>query len=148
MFRKFFQNHYLVGAAAALPAVAVIAGVVANAPFIVVAVATILMFASMREAYYIQKQSGSSLTPATLLHLATHSGSEILGRNQTDSCFTPGLPADFVVVKWRNSALLAQRLENAQTDNDRLFATIILGDDRIVNATYVGGKKVYDQPTH
>ena len=106
------------------------------------------MFASMREAYYIQKQSGSSLTPATLLHLATHSGSEILGRNQTDSCFTPGLPADFIVVKWRNSALLAQRLENAQTDNDRLFATIILGDDRIVNATYVGGKKVYDQPTH
>ncbi len=106
------------------------------------------MFASMREAYYIQKQSGSSLTPATLLHLATHSGSEILNRNTSDSCFIPGLPADFVVVKWRNSELLSQRLENAPTDNDRLFATIILGDDRIVNATYVGGRKVYNQSTH
>jgi methyl-accepting chemotaxis protein len=44
MFRKFFQNHYLVGVAAALPAVAVIAGVVTNAPFIVVAAATILLW--------------------------------------------------------------------------------------------------------
>jgi guanine deaminase len=106
------------------------------------------MFSSMREAYYIQKQSGLSLTPATLLQLATHSGSEILNRYSAESCFTPGLPADFVVVKWRNSELLTQRLENAQTDDDRLFATIILGDDRIVNATFVGGKKVYTQSTH
>ena len=44
MFRKFFQNHYLVGAAAAIPAVAVIAGVVTNAPFIAVALATILLW--------------------------------------------------------------------------------------------------------
>jgi guanine deaminase len=103
------------------------------------------MFAAMREAYYIQKQSASYLTPSTLLHLATHAGSEILNRNSADSCFTPGLPADFFVVKWRNSELLSQRLENATNDNDRLFATIILGDDRIIDATYVGGKKVYNQ---
>ena len=105
------------------------------------------MFASMREAYYIQKQSGSSLTPATLLQLATHSGSEILNRNTSDSCFSPGLPADFVVIKWRNSELLSQRLETTVTDDDRLFATIILGDDRIVDATFVGGRKVYTQST-
>jgi len=105
------------------------------------------MFASMREAYYIQKQSGSSLTPPALLHLATQSGSEILNRNNNESCFSPGLPADFVVVNWRNSKLLSQRLENAETDSDRLFATIILGDDRIVDSTYIGGKKVYSQST-
>jgi len=103
------------------------------------------MFAAMREAYYIQKQSGSTLTPATLLHLATHAGAEILNRSASEACFSSGQAADFLVVKWRNNQLLTQRLENTQTDTDRLFATIILGDDRIIEATIVGGKKVYSQ---
>lgn len=103
------------------------------------------MFAVMREAYYIQKQLGKSIGAEDLLHLATHAGSRILNKNKQPSCFANGAPADFVVVKWRNNELLSHRLESTANDNERLFATIILGDDRIISSTYVAGKNIYNQ---
>lgn len=103
------------------------------------------MFAVMRESYYIQKQLGKSIRAEELLHLATHAGSRILNKNKLESSFAVGAQADFVVVKWRNNELLSQRLENTGNDSERLFATIVLGDNRIVSATYVAGKNVFDQ---
>jgi guanine deaminase len=101
------------------------------------------MLATMREAYYVQKQAGSTIRPEMLLHLATCAGSQSLNRLKADSCFAAGANADFVVLDWRRSNLLRQRLENTVSDHERLFATIVIGDDRIVDSTWVGGKPVW-----
>jgi guanine deaminase len=67
--------------------------------------------------------------------------------------FEIGKEADFVVLDMRSTSIMALRnkpidLEHPPTlaeISDHLFATLIMGDDRAIAATYIMGELVHQQ---
>ena len=57
--------------------------------------------------------------------------------------FVAGKEADFVALNWAATDLQKLRLKNSNNLQDKLFALMMLGDERNVEATYVAGKLVY-----
>ena len=54
-----------------------------------------------------------------------------------------GKEADFVVLDLNASELMQRRMVRAESLEERLFALMMLGDDRCVQATHVMGKRQY-----
>ncbi len=101
------------------------------------------MLATMRAAYGVQQLRGWSLSPAYLLYLATLAGAEALGLGDRLGSFAAGKQADFQVINERKSRLLAARPTGVSDAAARLFAWTTLGDDRLVERVYVGGRQVW-----
>ena len=57
----------------------------------------------------------------------------------------PGREADFVVLDWAATPELDWRMERTQSLAERLFALMILGDERCVVATHVMGERVFQR---
>ena len=55
----------------------------------------------------------------------------------------PGMEADLVVLDLEATPLIAQRTRRAASLDEALFALLMLGDDRAIRATYVGGRCVH-----
>jgi guanine deaminase len=61
--------------------------------------------------------------------------------------FKPGNEADFVVLRLDSTPLMARRIRTCSTPGEKLFALMMLGDDREIAATYVLGETAYvNQP--
>ena len=76
-------------------------------------------------------------------YLATRGGAEALYLEDRIGSFEPGREADFVVLDFASTPVLKRRIEVSKTFEERLFALMILGDDRAVSATYVMGEAAY-----
>ncbi len=50
------------------------------------------------------------------------------------------MEADLTVLDLASTPAIAQRAERAESDWDDLFATIMMGDDRAVRATWINGR--------
>jgi guanine deaminase len=98
---------------------------------------------TMAEAYKVLQLQGVSLSPMEAFHLATLGGASALGLDDKIGSFQPGREADFVVLDFGATPVLARRAAYAQSIEDRLFALMTLGDDRAVYATYVLGEPAY-----
>jgi len=57
--------------------------------------------------------------------------------------FEKGKEADFIVLDWAATELQTLRLENSNSLQDKLFALMMLGDERNIHSTYVAGQLVY-----
>lgn len=101
------------------------------------------MLSTMNEAYKIQALRGEFVSPVLLLYLATQGGANVLGLGDRLGSLTPGKAADFQVLDWRRSRLLATRFLEKTTPFERLFATIMLGDDRLTRSVHIGGREVF-----
>jgi guanine deaminase len=100
---------------------------------------TLSMLQTMGEAYKVLALQDQPLTAARALFLATLGAAEALDIDRYVGNFLPGKEADFVVLDPREAALSARRDARAETLEERLFALMILGDDRHVVATGVNG---------
>jgi len=101
------------------------------------------MLRTMQEAYKVARLGGQALPPYQALYLATLGGAQALDLADRIGNFEPGKEADFVVVDLAATPLLERRLRQARDLAEKLFAWIMLGDDRSVVATYASGKQVY-----
>lgn len=97
------------------------------------------ILATMGEAYKVCQLRGLSLDPFRALHLGTAGGARLLGLEDRIGALAPGQEADFVVLDAAATPLLARRTAGRPLA-ERLFALQILGDDRVVRATYVAGR--------
>jgi guanine deaminase len=102
------------------------------------------------EAYKVAQLRGQKLSAFKALFLATLGGARALMLDDRLGNFEEGKDADFIVLDLRATPLLALRNPTATATSleelaDRVFATLILGDDRSVNATYILGELAYDQ---
>ena len=99
------------------------------------------MLRTQGEAYKVAQLAGGRMAPLSTLYHATLGGAHALYLEDRIGNFAPGKEADFIVVDPAVTPLLARRVENAQTLEERLFALVMLGDDRNIVATYLMGKR-------
>jgi len=100
---------------------------------------------TLNEAYKVCQLAGHSLTPLKAFHLATLGAAESLYLDHRIGNFEVGKEADFVVLDLQATDLMALRMRNAQSLEDKLFALMMLGDDRCVQATHVMGQRQYSR---
>lgn len=99
--------------------------------------------ASLNEAYKIMQLQGKKLSAFKGFYLATLGGAKSLSLEKYIGNFKKGKEADFVVLDWSATDLQKLRMSIATSLEDKLFALMMLGDERNVKATYIAGKKKY-----
>jgi guanine deaminase len=65
----------------------------------------------------------------------------------TIGSFAPGAEADFIVLDPQATPLLARRTSHCASLEELLFALALLGDDRVIRATYAAGRKLHERST-
>ena len=99
------------------------------------------MLRTLDEAYKVAHLLHHRMSPLAALYLATLGGARALRLDDRIGNFAVGKEADFVVLDPVPTPLLARRMQSATTVEERLFALIMLGDDRCVEATYLMGEE-------
>ncbi len=98
-------------------------------------------FRTMLAAYYVgregQTKRGLSLTPAQLWWQHTAGAARAMGLAGVVGNLQPGCEGDFVVLNPQATPLLARKTAQARNLDELLFAMIVLGDDRLVEATVI-----------
>lgn len=97
------------------------------------------MFKTMAEAYKLSQLNGDPVSPAHLFYMATSGGAAILGLEDKIGSLEKGKEADFIVINPSAIHLLNNRIQQAESLDDILFALMILGDDRIIEHCYING---------
>lgn len=108
------------------------------------------MLQTANEAYKVAQLRQQQLSPFQALFLATLGGARALCLEDTLGNFDIGKAADFVVLDPRATPLMAFRNTSEAPKNlkelaDRIFSLIMMGDDRVVQATYILGKLAYER---
>ncbi len=94
------------------------------------------------DAYKVGQLKNQHLTPWRAFYLMTLGGAEALYLDDKLGNFAPGKEADFVVIDDAATPLSARRCGAAGSYWERMFATMILGDDRMIRDVFVAGKRV------
>jgi guanine deaminase len=107
------------------------------------------MLQTMNEAYKVARLKGSYLPALRMFYLSTLGAARSLHLNDTIGSFAAGREADFIVLDPQATPLLARRTANTDSLEELLFALALLGDDRVVAATYSAGRQVHTRrPSH
>ena len=94
---------------------------------------------TLGEAYKVGQLRGTALDPFHALYLATLGGARALDLGDRIGNLAAGKEADFLVLDLAATPLLARRLGGDRSLENRLFALTVLGDDRVVERTYLAG---------
>ncbi|MGK0405873.1 MAG: guanine deaminase [Oleispira sp.] len=103
------------------------------------------MLQTLSEAYKVTQLNGNKLSALKSLYLATLGNAKTLQLEDKIGSFKIGNEADFAVLDFNSTPLMALKQGKCKTLAEKLFAMIILGDDRAVQATYVAGNCVHDR---
>ncbi len=109
---------------------------------------TFSMLETLNEAYKVSQLRGQKLSAYRALYLATLGGTEALYLDDRIGNFMSGKEADFVVLNFDSTPLIARRMAHTQDFNEKLFVLMMLGDDRSVTATYVMGEAAHCNVPH
>jgi guanine deaminase len=101
------------------------------------------MLRTMNELYKVARMRGTHLPALRMFYLATLAGARGMDLEGTIGSFLPGAHADFIVLDPRATPLLARRTQPAASLEELLFAFAILGDDRMVEATFIAGRLLH-----
>lgn len=100
------------------------------------------MLRTMAAAYEIAQLRGRALHPSELWWLATQGAARALRCDDRIGNIAPGMEADLVVINLASTPAIAQATARAETIWQAIFPTIMLGDDRAVQAVWAGGKPI------
>lgn len=103
------------------------------------------MLQTMSDGYKVAQLQSESLSPFKAFYLATLGAAEALSLEDKLGNFEIGKEADFVVLDMQATPLMALRNrggipQDLETLAEQIFATMILGDDRTIAATYIAGE--------
>lgn len=103
------------------------------------------MLQTLNEAYKICQLQGQKLSPLKSLYLATLGNAKSLQLDDKIGSFQADREADFAVLDYDSTPLMSLKQSKCKTLFEKLFAMIILGDDRSVKATYVAGELAHEK---
>ncbi|AML50016.1 guanine deaminase [Falsihalocynthiibacter arcticus] len=98
------------------------------------------MLRTMAAAYEVGQLRGTPLHAAQLYWLATQGAARALHLDDKIGNISVGMEADIIALNMSSTPAIAQRTQHAEDIWEALFATIMMGDDRAIDATWVGGK--------
>ncbi|MGB8814293.1 MAG: guanine deaminase [Paracoccaceae bacterium] len=98
------------------------------------------MLRTMASAYEVAQLRGHALHPAQLWWLATQGSAQSLHADHQIGNISPGMEADLVVINLASTPAIEQATRRASDIWQSIFPTIMMGDDRAVQAVWVGGK--------
>lgn len=103
------------------------------------------------EAYKVAQLQQQKLSPFQALFLATLGGARALSLEDKIGDFETGKEADFIVINRRSTPLMALRNPSLSAPSlaelaDQVFALMMLGDDRAVQAVYIAGELAHQRP--
>lgn len=104
------------------------------------------ILSTLQEGYKVVQLQQQKLSPLEGFYLATLGGAVNLSLDDRIGNFLPGKEADFIVLDPKATAISKLRLANSPTLEERLFALMMLGDDRSIKATYIAGRKHHENP--
>ncbi len=104
---------------------------------------TLNMLRTLAAGYKVLQLQQQSLPPFHALYLATLGAARALYLDDRIGNFAAGREADFIVLDDAATALTKRRSSAATTVEERLFALLMLGDERAVEATFAFGEPVY-----
>ncbi len=99
------------------------------------------MLHTMAAAYEVGQLRGQALHPAELWWLATQGSARALHAEDRIGNIAPGMEADLVVVDLASTPAIEQATRRAEDLWQALFPTVMMGDDRAIRATWIGGKE-------
>ncbi len=102
---------------------------------------------TLGQAYEASQLRGAPLSAMRGWYVATLGGARALYLDAHIGSFQPGREADFTVLDWTATPELAWRMDSTRTLAERLFALMILGDERCVRGTYVMGERAWPSTT-
>ncbi len=98
------------------------------------------MLRTMAAAYEVAQLRGNALHPSQLWWLATTGSARALHADHQIGNIAPGMEADLVVIDLASTPAIEQATRRADDIWQAIFPTIMMGDDRAVQAVWVGGK--------
>jgi guanine deaminase len=99
------------------------------------------MLRTMAAAYEVAQLNGSVLHAGQLLWLATAGSAKSLHLSDKIGTLEVGMEADIAILDLASTAAIAQRYNNAAHHWDRIFPTLMMGDDRAIAEVWIGGAK-------
>jgi guanine deaminase len=100
------------------------------------------MLRTLDEARKVARLLGQDLSPLRAFYLATLGAARCLRLETEVGRLEAGAEADFIVLDLAATALIARRTAAARNLSDILRILITLGDDRVIKATYILGRRV------
>lgn len=100
------------------------------------------MLRTMAAAYEVAQLRHVPLHSAQLWWLATVGSARALRIDHAVGNIAPGMEADLVVIDLTSTPAIAQRVARADDLWETLFPTIMMGDDRAVQAVWINGQPV------
>jgi guanine deaminase len=104
------------------------------------------MLRTLADAYKMQALRGVKLNAFKALHAATLAAAQALGLEREIGSLEEGCTADLTVWDWASGAVAQHRDTLARDLHERLFAWMMLGDERNLVATLVAGHTKYKRP--
>ena len=107
---------------------------------------TFSLLKTTNAAYKMLQLQNQKLSAWQALYLATLGGARALYLDDKLGNFLPNKEADFVVLNFKGTPLMERRLAKAQNLHEKIFALLMMADDRSISATYILGKPAYHNP--
>ncbi|MGO1296307.1 MAG: guanine deaminase [Vibrio sp.] len=103
------------------------------------------LFENLADAYKACQLQEYSLNPLEALYQCTQGTAVAMALEDKIGNLNAGSEADFIVIDVNNLPILKQRLRHIEDIESRLFALLLLGNESVVQATYVAGKPVFER---
>ena len=97
------------------------------------------MLQTLSEGYKVLQLQGQQMHPYQAFDWITRGNAEALGLRHEIGTLEAGSAADMVVLDCRATPEMALRADRIETLAEELFLLMIMGDDRAIAQTYVGG---------
>jgi guanine deaminase len=97
------------------------------------------MMQTLGDAYKVLQLSNQSFSPFAALYMASLGAARALYLDNPIGNFVERKEADFIVLDASRTTIIQRRSKNTPDVTARLFAVLMLGDDRIVAGRYLRG---------
>ena len=103
------------------------------------------ILATLGDAYKAAQLNRYALSAPHAHYLATRGSARALYLDDCIGSIAPGMEADLVVLDMNSTPLIDFRMKQTDDFAEQLFIQMTLGDDRAVQATYIGGRLAYQR---
>lgn len=98
---------------------------------------------TLNEAYKVAQMRGNKLHPYQAFYWLTLGNAKALGLDREIGNFELGKVADFIVLNTQAQPLIKHRIQQCAHLWETLFLLMTLGDDRLIEQTYIAGECRY-----